>query len=93
MPILFILELSSRAAPSSDARSCCLPLLSAMYTIALARTPLSALALSPSLASPSPSRPRPPSPVSPLPLDAAVDDDRYRRHRRPPSPMPHIRQR
>ena len=41
----FILELRRRAAPSSDARFCCLPLSSAMSTIALARVPSSALAL------------------------------------------------
>jgi|LakMenE18May11ns_1017448.scaffolds.fasta_scaffold7981684_1 hypothetical protein len=43
--MLFILELRRRVAPSSDARFCCLPLLSAMSTIALARAPSSALAL------------------------------------------------
>ena len=75
----FILVLRRRAALSSDARFCCLPLSSAMSTIALARVPSSALALLPSLASPLPSHPRPPSPVSTSPLAAAVDDDRYRR--------------
>jgi hypothetical protein len=73
---------------------CCLPLSSAMSTIALARAPSSALALLPSLASPLPSRPRPPSPVSTSPLAsrplpppstttaiAAVDDDHHRRCR------------
>ena len=79
----FILELRRRAAPSSDARFCCLPLSSAMSTIALARAPSSALALSPSLASPSPSHPRRPRlcPPRPLPAIAAVDDDHHCRCR------------
>ena len=71
MPISFILELSRRAAPSSDARSCCLPLSSAMYTIALALAPLSALACVPLAPRPSP----PPSTTTAI---ATVDD--HHRH-------------
>ena len=84
-PILFILELRRCAALSSDARSCCLPFLSAMsIIIALARLPSSALALLPSLALLLPLHPRLPSPVSPSPLRPSplatvVDDDRYHR--------------